>query len=613
MRLNTAKTVILPFRPWTSTTQLLKQDLQQLGVEVLENEGRTKLLGIYYGPTLNNADRLQHLIVDMQTRCSLWSYRARTLRGQVVILQQIILPVLWFSASVCHVPQTGFQHQVDSVIARFICRSKSNIALSKQWWFLPPDKGGLGLTPISTMIQSLQLNMLCKVILTTRSSLNNAVPSWVDPIIQIFDSAIYPWGINFDILYAPISTSPDFVNASKSPRWLKLGPYWHYVFYTWNVHFRKKIVRMQCKFDKLTTPFLDNVDINYAYRGRTLAGTAKPLQLVSTLSTQRIFRPIDLFQVCPAPITTDALSKFLRHIEPCTASNTRSCTNFLLRLRVLLQGINEPLIGPMQTVRYYCAFHAWIFNTYEIAELSVARIRKILIQQEVPQLPLIRLGVELPPPDLMWKRDMKMNKHLLPVYADLLYRLQHNALFLGYRLQHLPTADTKCHFGCATLETAAHLFWYCGLATQLWTDWLPVLQQFFSSSLSWESLLFFKVEATATALSRFGYNIYLILHIVRAVIFRSLWMHRNDVRFHSTQPNSIAVQATVNSVVRLHIDRYILDLQQKQLSHSGLLLRKLRLLLELLPIPRLPPEEDRFQTEPLSHDDILHQELGNSV
>ncbi|TDH72013.1 uncharacterized protein CCR75_000120 [Bremia lactucae] len=108
MRLNTAKTVVLPFRPWSSITQPLKLDLQQLGVEVLESDGRVKLMGIYYGPSLSNADRLQHLLADMQTRCSLWDYRARTLRGRVVILQQIILPVLWFSASVCHVPQTGF-------------------------------------------------------------------------------------------------------------------------------------------------------------------------------------------------------------------------------------------------------------------------------------------------------------------------------------------------------------------------------------------------------------------------------------------------------------------------------------------------------------------------
>ncbi|TDH71915.1 uncharacterized protein CCR75_005699 [Bremia lactucae] len=546
----------------------------------------------------------------MQTRCSLWDYRARTLRGRVVILQQIILPVLWFSASVCHVPQTGFQQQVNSIIARFICRNKSNIALSKQWWFLPPDKGGLGLTSLSTMIQSLQLHMLCKVIITTRSSQNNEVPSWVEPVIKLFDNAIYPWGKIFDILYAPSR----FCKRFSSPRWLQLGPYWHFVLFTWNVYFRKKIVRTQCKFDKLTTPFLDNVDISYAYRGRTLAGAANPLQLVTILSNQGVFRPLDLFQVCPAPVTTEALSSFLRPFDPGRTSSTRSCSNFLLRIKPLLQSLMEPQFGPVQAVCYYSAFHAWVFNSYEIAELSVARIRNLLSTHEVPLLPLSRLGIELIPPDLMWKRDIKMNKHILPVYADLLYRLQHNALFLGYRLQHIPNADTLCPFGCNTLETPSHLFWFCDLATRVWTAWLPILQQLFSSNLYWDSLLFFIVEPKSSAISKFGYNVYVILHIVRTVIFRCLWMHRNDVRFHSVQVNLISVQATITAVVRLHVERYSLELQQKQLSHSGLILRQLRALLELLPATRfLPPERNQIQNVTPPSCDILHQELGNSV
>ena len=104
---------------------------------VVGNSGRDKLLGIYYGPQLSSTDRLQHLLADMQTRCSLWAHRARTLRGQVLIFRQIILPILWFSASVYHVPATGFQDQVNFLVSRFLCKSKSTIALSKDWWFLP--------------------------------------------------------------------------------------------------------------------------------------------------------------------------------------------------------------------------------------------------------------------------------------------------------------------------------------------------------------------------------------------------------------------------------------------------------------------------------------------
>ncbi|CAI5714444.1 unnamed protein product [Peronospora destructor] len=54
MRLNTAKTVMLPFRPWSASTEPLRLELEQLGVEIVGNSGRTKLLGIYYRPQLRN-------------------------------------------------------------------------------------------------------------------------------------------------------------------------------------------------------------------------------------------------------------------------------------------------------------------------------------------------------------------------------------------------------------------------------------------------------------------------------------------------------------------------------------------------------------------------------
>ncbi|KAF4032795.1 Reverse transcriptase (RNA-dependent DNA polymerase) [Phytophthora infestans] len=150
MSLNKDKTVVLPFQPWTAETEPLSHALIDVGVIVVGNTGRTKLLGIFYGPNLSDADRLQHFLFEMKTRCSLWLHRARTLRGQVVILQQVILPVLWYTASVCHIPQTGFQDQLLQLISRFICRFRSSNALPRAWWFLPPHNGGFALRPFAT-------------------------------------------------------------------------------------------------------------------------------------------------------------------------------------------------------------------------------------------------------------------------------------------------------------------------------------------------------------------------------------------------------------------------------------------------------------------------------
>ncbi|KAE9141340.1 hypothetical protein PF007_g296 [Phytophthora fragariae] len=68
MELNKNKTVVLPFRPWGSDTDSIRESLQELGLSVVGNDDSTKRLGIYYGPKLTDTVRLDHLLADMQTR-----------------------------------------------------------------------------------------------------------------------------------------------------------------------------------------------------------------------------------------------------------------------------------------------------------------------------------------------------------------------------------------------------------------------------------------------------------------------------------------------------------------------------------------------------------------
>ncbi|CEG44237.1 uncharacterized protein PHALS_14498 [Plasmopara halstedii] len=259
-----------------------------------------------------------------------------------------------------------------------MCRFKTSNALPRDWWFLPLSKGGLGLAPIPDTIRSLQLHMLCKVILAGRLTLN--FPSWADPVIRLFDQAISPWGEDFDILYAPVTTSPDYAISRRSKRWAALGSYWHYVLFIWHTQFRRKLTRLQVKFDKLTSPMLNNVEITYGYRGSTLAGTSRPLGLIRVLADQGIFRPAQLFQVCPPPVTAASLSRFLSQFGSGRLVSERSCSNFMDKAGGLLNSLTPHPIGPSQASRYYAASHAWVFDTYEVSELSVARIRSILAE-----------------------------------------------------------------------------------------------------------------------------------------------------------------------------------------------------------------------------------------
>ncbi|KAE9361910.1 hypothetical protein PF008_g576 [Phytophthora fragariae] len=106
--------------------------------------------------------------------------------------------------------------------------------------------------------------------------------------------------------------------------------------------------------------------------------------------------------------------------------------------------------------------------------------------------PIQSLGLEKQPPTGIWVRDLKTNKHVLPVYADLLYRLQHNILYVGYRLQHVANAVTTCMHGCSVPETRSHLFWYCGFAADVWKEWLDAFQQWLDSPIEWATIVYFE-------------------------------------------------------------------------------------------------------------------------
>ena len=67
-------------------------------------------------------------------------------------------------------------------------------------------------------------------------------------------------------------------------------------------------------------------------------------------------------------------------------------------------------------------------------------------------------------------------------------------------------------------------------------------------------VLLFMLEPTLKAKTTYGYSLFVVFHIVRAVMFRCLWMLRNDIRFHEFSANIYDVQAQVLAVVNLHTE-----------------------------------------------------------
>ena len=69
-------------------------------------------------------------------------------------------------------------------------------------------------------------------------------------------------------------------------------------------------------------------------------------------------------------------------------------------------------------------------------------------------------------------------------------------------------------------------------------------------------------------------------HIVRAVIFRCLWLHRNDIRFHELPANIYEARAKVLAVVNLLTEWFSRDLLDRRVSHSSFTMRQLNTLLD---------------------------------
>ncbi|KAI9913374.1 hypothetical protein PsorP6_006099 [Peronosclerospora sorghi] len=120
----------------------LRDSLANDGLEVVANEGHTKLLGILQSPTRPHSTRFDSLLPQMVARCQLWKFRGRTLRGRAVLLRSVILPLLWYVAAVTPIPPKLL---IKSEIFAKPSSSKNQFELIDKWLYWPTTKGGLGL------------------------------------------------------------------------------------------------------------------------------------------------------------------------------------------------------------------------------------------------------------------------------------------------------------------------------------------------------------------------------------------------------------------------------------------------------------------------------------
>lgn len=555
MRLNVDKTVIFPFRPWTSSEINLQGRLRDLGVRILKNEEHTTLLGLAVGPAVTPQLQLSQLLVRVQKLCVSWRWRARTLRGRVLILKTMVLSTLWHFLGTVAVSKKDLL-KFNPLMRNFInCTPSSSVTdpssrgqFPSAWHPVDAFSGGLELPSIATSVELLQVNLIRQLIRQSRQDYSTP-PKWFIPAQAAIDLAFGNQGSGLDFLYIHLS------QLAQTSRWQAIPDYWKAAIATWST---KIIIKLQCAnpvLTKLTWPLWNNGFLRFTEDKRTLAVLhRKACNFLSHHGVMRISTFLSVFGSLPDEDTL-RISLASSSIKP-----GRSMTSVVQKLAPRLSlpaHYQDFLIFPLPPEGMISALHVWTFDGIDIATVSNRVIKHLLVDRDPPPLPLLQLSV--PDVDIgasHWALELVLRRDVLPVYSDFVFRLQHNGLGFRYKYRW-HTGEVNCVYGCATPETPYHLLWDCYRAKRLWLLFLPPFSRLFQSMIDWPQVLFLhQLRVPAHNQATFGsFTPVRLFNVVRSVILRTLWLNRNKAIFDPPALQFMGVFRQCLTLVRLHLQR----------------------------------------------------------
>ncbi|TDH71017.1 uncharacterized protein CCR75_008537 [Bremia lactucae] len=184
---------------------------------------------------------------------------------------------------------------------------------------------------------------------------------------------------------------------------------------------------------------------------------------------------------------------------------------------------------------------------------------------------------------VLWRRERSLDRDLLPVLADINYRLQHNVLNVRLKYRHR-NSDILCVHGCGVVEDAQHLFWVCPIAQAAWDAVLTPFRDLVAGDLTWAAVVYLQgllFMDSAISLHK-SHNLLRVFNVLRCSVLYVVWLHRNDCLWNGTASDSTFVIQRTMAYTRLHLGR----LRQGEVP-------RLASLCELwLPFPNPMPPED---------------------
>ncbi|POM63644.1 Pollike protein [Phytophthora palmivora] len=159
-----------------------------------------KLLGVLQGATITAETRFSQVLMK--------------LRARLAILRSILLPLLWYTASVTCIT-AAMLREVDVIIWNFVNAKDTDSATAapgkfdKAWINTSVSQGGLGLTSPKQFIQATHLKSLKDAIAATCT--RSAPPRWFGPALALFTEGLGPNG------HGQAGTDPRLLARHASP------------------------------------------------------------------------------------------------------------------------------------------------------------------------------------------------------------------------------------------------------------------------------------------------------------------------------------------------------------------------------------------------------------
>ena len=211
-RLNRDKTEILTFAVVPPT----------LSAYVITPESPTKALGLLVAPDLPQHTRFDYVFGRFVERLHLWSHRASTLVGKVVILLAVCLPLLWYQLTVV-APLPSQADKIDRAMLQFIHNkpitglpAKHYRSYSQDVVFLPKAQAGLGLSRAMDLWK-FRLKFLTLRVVQATSTLDEVLPAWTQPGVALISHHYSLWGTYTDLLHAD-GRLPTIMKQLEDPR-----------------------------------------------------------------------------------------------------------------------------------------------------------------------------------------------------------------------------------------------------------------------------------------------------------------------------------------------------------------------------------------------------------